>query len=80
MPIYEFYCADCKKDFEMLCSIRADLSLIVCSECNSKNVAKKVSAVAVIGGSKGDTMEGHGAAGHSSCGSCSTHSCGSCSH
>ncbi|HOT28598.1 MAG TPA: zinc ribbon domain-containing protein [Candidatus Ozemobacteraceae bacterium] len=80
MPIYEFYCSDCNKAFDVLCSMKTDLSTIACDTCHGKNVSKKVSSFATSGGTKTlDLGSGGGGGGHS-CGSCSSHSCGSCGH
>ncbi len=84
MPIYEFHCRDCNKDFELLCSLKADLTKITCELCHGTSVSKKMSNFATSSGSSksfdlgsGDSGHGHGG---SSCGSCSTHNCGSCGH
>lgn len=81
MPIYEFYCSDCNKAFDVLCSMKSDLSSITCDTCQGKNVSKKVSSFATSGGTKTlDLGGGSEQGGGHSCGSCSTHSCGSCGH
>jgi len=83
MPIYEFFCEECKKDFDVLCSLKTDLSTVSCELCSGKKVHKKVSAFARGGSSKSmDLGGGHDHSSGSSCGSCSTHSCGSgsCGH
>ncbi|MBI3039254.1 zinc ribbon domain-containing protein [bacterium] len=49
MPIYEFFCDDCQKKFDVLCSMSADLSAISCEYCDGKHVMKKVSGFAVVG-------------------------------
>ena len=83
MPIYEFYCSDCKKTFDLLLSMKADLTQVTCTHCESRQVSKKVSNFAT--GSSGKTFDlsepsGGDSGGGSGCGSCSSHSCGSCSH
>ncbi|MBF0547169.1 MAG: zinc ribbon domain-containing protein [Candidatus Riflebacteria bacterium] len=81
MPIYEFSCGNCKKDFELLLSIRTDLSTVVCPTCNGGKVNKKVSNFARGGGSSNDSTDfSDHSSSHSGCGSCATHSCGSCGH
>lgn len=82
MPIYEFFCEDCQKSFEVLCSLKTDLSTITCEMCAGKRVAKKVSAFARIGGGKSLDLGGggHDHSSGGSCGSCSSHSCGTCGH
>ena len=49
MPIYEYKCNDCKKDFEKLVFAGDDKN-ITCPECKTLNVAKKMSAVSFMGG------------------------------
>jgi putative FmdB family regulatory protein len=43
MPIFEYKCNDCKKEFEEL--VRNKKTIIKCPECNSKNTVKKVSNI-----------------------------------
>ncbi len=80
MPIYEFYCSDCKKAFDVLCSMKTDLSTITCDTCHGKNVRKKVSSFATSGDTKTLDLGGGDSGGGHSCGSCSSPSCGSCGH
>jgi putative FmdB family regulatory protein len=47
MPLYEYYCADCKDRFEMLTSYAASQSdTIVCASCHSTKVRKLLSLTA----------------------------------
>ncbi|HEY9068742.1 MAG TPA: zinc ribbon domain-containing protein [Candidatus Ozemobacteraceae bacterium] len=83
MPIYEFFCSDCNRAFDVLCSMKTDLGSIVCEICHGKNVSKKVSSFATAGSTKSFDLGGgddHAHGGGHSCGSCSSHSCGSCGH
>ncbi len=50
MPIYEYKCNKCKKEFEKLVFAGDDKD-ISCPECNSREVAKKMSATSFMGGS-----------------------------
>jgi len=50
MPIYEYKCNKCKKEFEKLVFAGDDKD-ISCPECNSRKVAKKMSATSFMGGS-----------------------------
>ncbi len=44
MPIYEFHCEDCDKNFESLVMIASALDSITCKHCNSTNIKKIISA------------------------------------
>ncbi len=50
MPIFEYKCNKCKKEFEKLVFAGDDKN-ISCPECNSSKVAKKMSATSFMGGS-----------------------------
>jgi len=51
MPIYEYFCTDCGKDFEELVSLRVDKNPS-CPACNSNKTEKKLSAFSGISGSE----------------------------
>jgi len=75
MPIYEFHCDTCEKDFE--CLVFGN-EKAVCPSCNNKKVKKIMSACTFYSkGSHGQTVKA--AASASSCGGCSATSCSSCS-
>jgi putative FmdB family regulatory protein len=63
VPIYEYYCADCKTDFDKLVKISDANAKQECPECGGRHTQKKLSTFATSGGSIGQ-----GAAA-SSCGS-----------
>lgn len=42
MPIYEYYCLDCKAEFEFL--VLSEDEVPICPNCNSENAEKRVSA------------------------------------
>lgn len=44
MPIYEFKCRDCNKNFETILTSSAEVSTVTCPECKSKNIMKTISA------------------------------------
>ncbi len=44
MPIYEFHCEDCGKNFESLIMISSALDDLTCKYCNSANIKKMISA------------------------------------
>lgn len=49
MPIYEFGCKKCKKDFEIVQSISDyDPAKVECPDCHSKNVERHYSRVHAI--------------------------------
>lgn len=75
MPIYEFRCNKCEKDFEYLI-MGSDKP--VCPTCNTKEVYKLMSACGFVskGGGGGETTKT--SASSSSCGSCTSTSCGTC--
>ncbi|WP_243662972.1 FmdB family zinc ribbon protein [Hydrogenispora ethanolica] len=71
VPIYEFRCSDCQRDFEELC--RLDQPVKVCPFCGSRQIRKKMSAFAGANhGTSGGSSSSH------SCGSCHGGHCGSC--
>jgi putative FmdB family regulatory protein len=50
MPVYEFYCKDCKKEFEVqmrLAQYEKSKNQQKCLECDGKNVQQKISAFEV---------------------------------
>lgn len=74
MPIYEYHCNDCGKNFECLI-IGNDTPK--CSNCSSENAARLMSACGFF--SKSGTGETVGtSAGASSCSGCSATSCAGC--
>lgn len=44
MPIYEFHCEDCGKNFESLIMIASAVDSLSCKHCSSSNIKKMVSA------------------------------------
>ena len=43
MPIYEFHCEDCGKNFESLVMIASAVEGLTCKYCNSPNIKKMLS-------------------------------------
>lgn len=76
MPIYEFYCPDCDKKFEKLCSLSQSGSQILCPNCQGTRAERCLSKFASF--SKGDGGATRSIGGGSSCGSCSSSSCATC--
>jgi putative FmdB family regulatory protein len=75
MPIYEYHCETCGKDFECL---MIGSSKPECSACNSKKVRKLMSACGFI--SKGSGGQPLKSSAGSSCGGCHASSCAGCKH
>jgi putative FmdB family regulatory protein len=49
MPVYEFYCRDCDKTFELVEAISEhDPSRVVCPDCRGKNVEWHPTRVSAI--------------------------------
>ncbi|HID03432.1 MAG TPA: zinc ribbon domain-containing protein [Desulfobacterales bacterium] len=44
MPIYEFHCESCGKNFESLVMIASALDSVTCKHCKSSNIKKMISA------------------------------------
>lgn len=44
MPIYEYTCKDCNKEFDMLVNLSQRDEAIECLHCDSKNTSKKMTA------------------------------------
>ncbi len=45
MPIYEYRCNSCKKEFQLLILKRGELQELVCPLCNAKEVTRLISRV-----------------------------------
>jgi len=87
VPIYEFYCSDCRSKFEVLTSYEAAKGQMPCASCGGANVRKLLSLVARPirggddfgdfsdlgdGGDGGDDFEGGGGCGCGG-GACTCH-------
>lgn len=78
MPLYEYYCADCRGKFELFTSFETSEGDIVCAKCHSGRVRKMFSMFASprgAGAFDGDDYD-DGEAGGCSCGgacSCGGH-------
>jgi putative FmdB family regulatory protein len=69
MPIYEYTCNDCREEFEKLVFAS---TVVVCPQCSSANIRKKMSTFGMSGGEKPSTGQASG------CSSCHKGSCNSC--
>jgi putative FmdB family regulatory protein len=78
MPIYEYHCHGCGKDFEEL--IRSALAEqgLCCQHCGSTEIKRAVSmfGFSTAGGSAKEAPAGR-QSGHS-CSGCHSHNCGHC--
>jgi putative FmdB family regulatory protein len=75
MPIYEYVCKDCQKEFESLRSMSQADALIACTACGSEYTRRKPSVCYAESGGK--AVAGSSS---SSCGSCQGGNCGGCGH
>ncbi len=57
MPIYEFSCQNCGKEFEVLLKSRDEISQVKCPKCGSSDVKRLMSVVNSIIGSKPSASE-----------------------
>ena len=67
MPIFEFHCEKCNRDFEFLVLGK---ERVTCPHCKGKKVKKLLSSFSHSSGGKFTSSAG------SECGSCSATSCG----
>ncbi len=77
MPIYEYKCNECKKNFETLVmgSFKPQ-----CPTCDSQDLARLMSTCGFVSKSTGadGAPQVTSSAGASGCGSCASSNCGSC--
>lgn len=59
MPLYEYYCADCRGKFEMFTSYEASEGDIVCTKCHGARVRKLFSMFAAPRGAGEFTSGGY---------------------
>lgn len=76
MPIYEYVCKACKKEFEVIRPMSQKDAAIECEKCGSKKVKRKL-AVIYAHNESGSLA---GTSGGCNCGSCSGGNCNSCGH
>jgi putative FmdB family regulatory protein len=72
VPIYEYKCMDCDKEFE--CLVIGNDQDIICPECDKNNVERLMSACSFK--SNGSYSSAGGSA--SGCSSCSSGNCSTC--
>ena len=71
MPIFEYYCSKCNKEFEVLVFGSQKVS---CPHCNGKKVKKLLSTVSHKSDSGFTSSQG------SACNTCSSGNCSTCGH
>ncbi len=49
MPIYEYYCDDCKKPFEVFVRTMKTPTQVACPDCGGEHVEKEVTAASALG-------------------------------
>lgn len=72
MPIYEYTCMKCDKDFEYL--VLGGESSVSCPECKGDQVKRRMSACSF----KSDGHASASSGGSSGCATCSSSSCAAC--
>lgn len=77
MPIYEFHCDDCQRDFEEL--VFNSSHKVACPDCGGENCEKLMSAASFRSkGADGATVSS--SAGGGGCSGCAATSCAGCGH
>jgi putative FmdB family regulatory protein len=76
MPIYEYVCKSCNKEFEAIRPMSQKDAPLECEKCGSKKVKRKLAMF--YPHSEGKAIAG--TSGGCSCDSCSGGSCNSCGH
>jgi putative FmdB family regulatory protein len=78
MPVYEYYCADCRTKFEALRPMSKADAPIQCKQCESMHTSRAISLFAAY--SKGDGGASRAVAGGGGCGGCAGGTCSTCGH
>lgn len=73
MPIYEYLCLKCNKQFEELIRNKADEEELKCPSCGARQLRKQMSAFGVQGDVEKPVSSTSG-----SCAGCTATSCSSC--
>lgn len=75
MPIYEYKCQSCLKEFELLRGAISASEKLECPHCRSSDIDKLFSSFGFKSGGNGDSSS---AGGSSGCSTCTTSNCGPC--
>lgn len=76
MPIYEYVCQACKKEFEAIRPVSQKDAAIPCEKCGSGDTKRKLALFHARSGGSASPVTSSGAG----CGSCSGGNCSSCGH
>jgi putative FmdB family regulatory protein len=76
MPIYEYFCLDCKQKFEILRPMKDADVPISCEKCHSEHTSRMLTVFNAHSGGRAVA----GASSASGCASCAGGSCASCGH
>lgn len=74
MPLYEFICAGCQEEFEILIRQQSDKKTLSCPKCHSRKVKQQFSVFGLINRDKSNDQP-FSSNSTSSCTSCPNHSC-----
>jgi putative FmdB family regulatory protein len=81
MPLYEYQCATCDAQFEVLRSMSQANSPLACPRCAHTDVRKMISRFAAVSKDSGGSHMVSGSSGGSAgCGGCSGGHCSGCGH
>jgi putative FmdB family regulatory protein len=76
MPLYEYYCSDCRDKFELLLVSHQHADDVVCQYCQGENVRRLISLVSAKRGSGEDSFASKPSMGSSGGGGCCGGACG----
>jgi putative FmdB family regulatory protein len=77
MPLYEYYCSDCRFKFEALRPMSKADDSIQCKHCESMHTSRAISLFAAFSKGEGGTSQAV-AGGGGGCGGCAGGACSTC--